>query len=82
MQTHLRDGNVHLPLVFKHYPEEHTSPREHTSMISLTSHSDSSFSSFKCAVPTCLSLLKKDLFKEIVLHRMGKGFQNVGEKTN
>lgn len=30
-------------------------------MISLISHSDSSLSSFKCAVPTCLSLLKKHL---------------------
>lgn len=35
-----------------------------TSMISLISHSFSSLSSFRCAVPTSLSLLKKDLGRQ------------------
>lgn len=47
-----------------------------TSMISLISHSFSSLSNFRCAVPTSLSLLKKDLGRQkqqrISLGRAGR----------
>lgn len=59
--TKLCDPDTHFPFGLKYWAEGHTSSQNPTSMISLTSHSDSSLSSFKCAVPTCLSLLKKDL---------------------